>query len=80
MCSCSVGQTGAACKHQAAIAKRFKIATLNIVPIHCKATRQLFVTIARGSHYVMEAELYADLSDTGTKELDLKLVSTAANY
>ena len=78
-CSCSAGQTGAACKHQAAVAKRFKIAKLNTVPIHCKATRQLFATIARGSHYVMEAEFYADLTDTGAKESDLKLLSAAVN-
>ena len=55
-CSCSVGQTGAACRHQAAIAKQYNIASLNIVPIHCRETRQLYATIARGSGYVMEEE------------------------
>ena len=39
----------------------------------------MFATIARGSHYVMEAEFYADLTDTGAKESDLKLLSAAAN-
>ena len=63
-CSCSVGQTGAACRHQAAIAKQYNIASLNIVPIHCRETRQLCAIIARGSGYVMEEEFYADLCDT----------------
>ena len=62
-CSCSVGQTGAACKHQAAIAKKYNIASLSIVPIHCKKTRQLYAYIARGESYIMEKEFYADLCD-----------------
>lgn len=47
-CSCFVGQTGAACKHQAAVAKQYNnIASLK--PISCKVSRQLYATIARGN-------------------------------
>ena len=76
-CSCSVGQTGAACKHQAAIAKRYNISSLNLIPISCKVTRQLYATIARENSYVMDAEFYADLNDTrvNTRKVERKVLT-----
>ena len=43
-CSCSQGSNGAACKHQAAVAKHFKIASVNIAPIHSKQARKIYAT------------------------------------
>ncbi len=62
MCSCGIGSTGAACRHQAAVAKHFKLASVNIPPIHSKECRHLFAVIARGKH-TRSLEFYADLVD-----------------
>lgn len=32
LCSCPTGLTGAACRHQAAVAKNYKLATVNVAP------------------------------------------------
>ena len=48
ICSCPTGSTGAACKHQAAVAKHFKLVSINVAPVHSKETRHLFAVIARG--------------------------------
>ena len=33
ICSCAIGCSGAACKHQAAVAKHFKLITINVAPV-----------------------------------------------
>ena len=64
ICSCPTGSTGAACKHQAAAAKQFKLATANVVPVHSKEMRQRFAIIARGE--AQDLQFYADLTESGT--------------
>ena len=60
-CSCLRGSNGAACKHQAAVAKHFKIASVNIAPIHSKQARKIYAKIATGT--TMCLDFYADLRD-----------------
>ena len=64
ICSCAIGLTGAACKHQAAVAKHFKLATVNVAPVHSKECRQLFAIIARGKENTQDIQFYADLIDS----------------
>ena len=63
MCSCTRGSTGAACRHQAAVAKHFKLASVSIPPVHSKESRHIYAVIARGN-YTRGVEFYADLVDT----------------
>ena len=46
-CSCLQGYKGSECKHQAAVAKKFKIFAVNIPPFFSKEARRLFAVIAR---------------------------------
>jgi len=61
ICSCHTGSTGAACKHQAAVAKLYKLATVNVAPVHSVETRHLFATIALGD--AQNLQFYADLTE-----------------
>ena len=63
-CSCIQGVTGSECKHQAAIAKDYKIYSVNIPPFFSKSARQVFAILAVGETKVMELDFYADLQDT----------------
>ncbi len=57
-CSC----TGAACRHQAALAKKFEVKTINMPPLHDKQTRHIILAIlAHGKQRVQEIDFYADL-------------------
>ena len=60
-CSCSRGSNGAAYKHQVAVANHFKIASVNISPIHSKQARKIYAKIATGK--TMCLDFYADLRD-----------------
>lgn len=64
ICSCSKGSIGAACKHQAAVAKKFSISSANIAPIYSKEARILYATLATGK--ALREDFYAHLSDTVT--------------
>ena len=48
MCSCSKGFNGAACKHQAAVAKAFNVCTVNLAPYYSKEARKMFADLAMG--------------------------------
>jgi len=48
ICSCTTGSTGAACQHQAAVAKHFKLVSVNIPPIDSSEMRHLFAVKAKG--------------------------------
>ena len=63
ICSCPTGCTGAACRHQAVVAKHFKLVTVNVAPIHSKESRRLFATIARGEENTQDIEFYAVLTE-----------------
>ena len=62
ICSCSKGSTGAACKHQAAVAKHFSISSVNIAPVHSKEARMQYATLATGK--ALGEDFYAHLKDT----------------
>jgi hypothetical protein len=64
ICSCSKGSTGAVCKHQATVAKQFSTSSVNIAPVHSKAARMQYATIATGK--VLGEDFYALLRDTTT--------------
>ncbi len=68
-CSCTTGCTGAACRHQAALAKKFEVKTINMPPLHDKQTRHMLAILAHGKQHVLEIDFYADLleSHTGKK-------------
>jgi len=52
ICSCSLGYygqpTGEPCRHQAAVARKFKLQALNAVPMFCSEGRYLYAQIAVG--------------------------------
>ena len=49
-CTCPVGKTGAPCKHQAAVVKKFGVASLNFLPVHSITQRKKFHYIATGNN------------------------------
>ena len=61
ICLCSKGSTGAACKHQAIVAKQFNITTLTLLPLHSKEARMQYAILATGKS--MHQEFYAHLTD-----------------
>ena len=69
VCSCSTGCTGAACKHQAATAKKFQLPSTTIAPVHSKDSRHLFAIIARGEHNTKGIEFYAGLQDEDSNNI-----------
>ncbi|CAL9690696.1 unnamed protein product [Knipowitschia caucasica] len=52
LCTCHVGMNGGPCKHQAAVVKRFKVETLNMVPVNSPERRLVFYKIATGKDNV----------------------------
>ena len=66
VCSCIKGYAGAACKHQAAVAKNFSIPAVNIPPFHAKEARRLYATLARGQS--KEMKFYNDLREASSEE------------
>ena len=67
-CSCSTGCTGAACRHQAALAKKFEVKTINLPPLHAKETRHTLAILAQGKQHVQGIDFYADLLDDSYAE------------
>ena len=70
-CSCPVGFSGAACKHQAAIAIKYKIFAVNIPPFHSKEARYFFAVLARGEDNEMDINFYSDLSEVNPPKRDI---------
>jgi len=66
VCSCSRGFNGAACKHQAAVAKAFNVCSVNLAPYYSKEARKTFADLAMGGK-VMATEFYADLRSPSHK-------------
>ena len=65
------GCTGSACRHQAAVAKKYNINTITIPPFHSKEARRMFAVLARGEDNVMGIDFYADLCDTSKHDWGL---------
>ena len=75
ICSCPTGCTGAACRHQAAVAKHYQLVTVNIAPVHSKEARKLYAIIARGEENTQDIAFYGDLTEcipTANKQTDDK--------
>ena len=68
VCSCIKGYAGAACKHQAAVAKNFSIPAINIPPFHAKEAKRLYAILARGQSKVMKMKFYNDLREESSEE------------
>ena len=62
-CFCSKGSTGSACRHQAAVAKKYHINTITIPSFHSKEARRMFAVLARRKDNVMGIDFYSDLCD-----------------
>ena len=65
-CSCTVGCSGAACRHQAMVAEQFQLSSVTIAPVHSVEQRHTFATIARGTR-ALSIEFYADLQGKATE-------------
>ncbi len=61
ICSCSLGNTGAPCKHQAAVARTFNICSVNLAPFYSKEARQRFAILAMGGGSTRYIDFYGDL-------------------
>ena len=67
-----MGFSGAACKHQAAIAIKYKIFAVNIPPpFHSKEARYFFAVLARGEDNEMDINFYSDLSEVNPPKGDI---------
>ena len=67
ICACSQGNSGAACKHQAAVAKAFSICSASLAPFYSEEERHRFAILARGESSAMDREFYVDLRSKGSK-------------
>lgn len=76
VCSCP---TGAACRHQAAVAKEFKLASVNVAPVHSKQSRHTFAVIARGEQHTRGIEFYGDLMENDLQDKASDLPKLASN-
>lgn len=50
MCSCHMGNTGGPCKHQAAVYQKFKIDSVNVIPVISAGQRRQLYLIATGKN------------------------------
>ena len=66
VCSCPKGTVGAACKHQAAVAQTFNIASMNIAPIHSKEACMQYAVLATGN--ALNEEFYAHVTNTSDEQ------------
>ena len=72
-CTCPVGETGAPCKHQAAVVKKFGVASLNFLPVHSITQRKKFHYIATGNNSLNDRwfqPLHDGLLDDNTADND----------
>lgn len=74
-CECSVGSTGAPCKHQFIVWASLKMGSTNFMPFFCKEERMRFAEIAIGEAAHQDATLFDDLR---VKHYDIQ-VSTVEN-
>ena len=60
-CSCTAGQDGSPCSHQAAIVRHFRVPSINCIPTLSPQTRQQLAVIAVGPKAVQDPSFYASL-------------------
>jgi len=61
VCSCTGGQDGSLCSHQAAVAKLFGIYSVNCVSTISSTARRQLAFIALGSNAIQDDNFYASL-------------------
>ena len=76
ICSCSLGTSGAPCKHQGAVARKFNICSVNLAPFYSQKTRQAFAILAVGESNIMDMDFYADLRTQDVTSLQKPDVQT----
>lgn len=76
-CSCLRGVRGAACRHQAAVTKKYNIEAVNIPPFFSKEARRNFAIMALGKNHVLDLNFYAGLRDepTSSSLAEMKLTT-----
>ena len=62
-CSCHIGQSGAPCAHQVAVAAKQNIEANTLLPICQKEMRRLFAKVALGKHHNQDLGFYATLHE-----------------
>ena len=77
-CSCTMGWSGAACRHQAIVAQQFQLSSVTIAPVHSVEQRYMFAKIARGSRNTKGIEFYADLEVTPKEVYNLSFDNASA--
>ena len=53
--------TGAHCKHQGAVARKFNLCSVNLAPFNSQKARQAFAILAVGESNIVDIDFYADL-------------------
>ena len=67
LCTCHLGSTGGPCKHQCAVAAKFKIVCKNIIPIHSAKLCQDLLFVATGE--VVEMTMFESLRQEESQTL-----------
>ena len=78
ICSCSLGNTGAPCKHQGAVARKFNLCSVNLAPFYSQKARQAFAILAVGKSNTMDMDFYADLRAQDVTSLQKPDIQTPA--
>ena len=61
VCSCTAGQDGSPCSHQAAVVKHYHIPAVNCIPTLSSESRQLLANVALGCNSVQNPYFYSSL-------------------
>ena len=61
VCSCTGGQDGSPCSHQAAIVRHYRVPSINSIPTLSPLIRQEIATIALGTGAIQNHQFYASL-------------------
>ena len=72
VCSCTAGQDGSPCSHQAAVVKHYHIPAVNTIPTLSSESRQLLANIALGSSAVQSSHFYSSLHQKHEEQVSLR--------
>ena len=61
VCSCTAGQDGSPCSHQAAVVRHYGVPSINCIPTLSPQIRQEIATITLGSNAIQNYQFYASL-------------------
>ena len=69
ICSCHVDLTGCWCKHQAAVAAKFNLATSNPVPRCSPELRHLLYSVATGNPTAVDQSFFASMNEQDERKV-----------